>query len=212
MKYGKMMKGIGVAALALTVVSSCIVGGTLAKYTTTATGQGSAIVAKWAPKFSDESGTEYSNETKVELTDTTVSKANKVTSKRVAPGTQGSFEVQVSKEDTEVAFKYSVKISNLSTGWPENLKFYSDDTYSTPITPVQENGEDVYPVIPEATMLLDASTTTVSKTVYWKWPFETGVGESAVAESDKKESELGKKDESARSMSFDISCVATQVE
>ena len=38
---------LGALALALTLVSTCLMGGTLAKYTTTVTGTATATVAKW---------------------------------------------------------------------------------------------------------------------------------------------------------------------
>ena len=213
MKYGKMMKGIGVAALALTVVSSCIVGGTLAKYTTTVTGQGSAIVAKWAPKFTKDGG-DFTGSTVVKLSDTTATGQNKVIADRIAPGTQGSFAFEIAKGDTEVAFEYSVEISDLSDNWPEQLKFYTDAECKTEAELVQNAaGKNVYQVIKPTQILTNSSSTGDSGTIYWKWAFEeTGAPES-IAARDALDSSLGaKENENDRTMTFKISCIATQIQ
>ena len=210
MKYGKMMKGIGVAALALTVVSSCIVGGTLAKYTTTATGNGSAVVAKWAPSFKNGNN-EFSDGTTVLLEDTSVD-ANRLKAQTIAPGTKGNFDIVVSRGDTEVAFNYSVTISDL-TNCPKNLKFYSDDSYTTEITPETVDGKTIYKVIANTTMDADADPVTDIQTghVYWQWPFEASV-EASKAAWDQDDNAAGTAADADRKMTFKINCTATQVQ
>lgn len=210
MKYGKLAKRFGVAAFALTVASSCIVGGTLAKYTTTVAGTGSAIVAKWAPSFkTGTNGGAFQDSINVKLTDTTLN--SKVVDGKIAPGTDGSFSVQVSRGDTEVEFKYSVSISDLQNR-PANLKFYKDSGFGTEL-PETSPGSGVYELSSDDTMGL----TDVDKTlnVYWKWPYEVSGEESAAAESrDTADSDTGNKataSEAAATMTFKVNCTATQV-
>jgi len=212
MKYGKMMKGIGVAALALTVVSSCIVGGTPAKYTTTATGNGSAVVAKWAPSFKNGND-EFSDSTTVLLEDTSVN-ANRLKAQTIAPGTKGNFDIVVSRGDTEVAFDFSVTISDLAN-CPKNLKFYSDSSYTTEINPETVDGKTIYKVIANTTMDADADPTTGAKTghVYWQWPFESSAAEEASkAAWDNDDNAAGTAADADRKMTFKINCTATQVQ
>ena len=213
MKYGKMMKGIGVAALALTVVSSCMVGGTLAKYTTTATGTGSAIVAKWAPSFKGgTNGGNFEDSIDVKLTDTTLN--GKVVNGKIAPGTDGSFSVQVSRGATEVEFTYSVSISDLKNR-PANLKFYSDNSFTSDKELVETSvGSGIYELSSSDTMGLTDSDKTL--TVYWQWPYSVDSESSSPAEEsrDAADSEAGNKataSEAAATMSFKVNCTATQV-
>ena len=210
MKYGKMMKGIGVAALALTVVSSCIVGGTLAKYTTSVAGTGTAIVARWAPSFGDGTN-EFTNGFTVDLSSTGVAGDDKVAADRIAPGTQGGFAVEVSNgAATEVPFKYSVIISNLSTNWPDNLKFYSDQSCTTEIKVETSGSNSGKYIVLDGNMALSNTEKKEKKDIYWKWPFtESGKEESR----DAKDSTLAAQEsQDARTLTFDIACVAEQLE
>jgi len=198
-----MMKGIGVAALALTVVSSCMVGGTLAKYTTTATGTGSAIVAKWAPSFKDAAGGTYTNDTVVKLTDTTVSE-NKVAKDRVAPGTDGSFSVQVGGNGTEVGFTYTITISEVNN-MPKNLKFYKEDG----TTELDKEG-DVYVLTPQDNTIAAGATGDKTITVNWKWPYENAAGETANDADDSAAGVAG--GENGTKMAFKVNITATQID
>ena len=59
---------LGALALSLTLVSTCLMGGTLAKYTTTVTGTATATVAKWV--FNAYDATDNTKQFNVKLTDT----------------------------------------------------------------------------------------------------------------------------------------------
>ena len=204
MKYGKMMKGIGVAALALTVVSSCIVGGTLAKYTTTATGQGSAIVAKWAPSFTS-GGSEFKDGTTISLKDTGVT-VDKVAADRIAPGTKGSFAIEVGRGTTEVGFTYALTISNVNN-MPKNLKFYTEDK-----TELTASADGVYNLTPadagNPTKYTIAANDSAKKTVTvnWEWPYEAGAPDQTANDADDTTDGTN-----ANEMTFDINITATQV-
>ena len=200
MKYGKMMKGIGVAALALTVVSSCMVGGTLAKYTTTATGTGSAIVAKWAPSFQDGDGNAFTDSTVVSLKDTTVDPKT-VADGKIAPGTAGSFSVKVGRGATEVGFSYTITISEVNN-MPKNLKFYDEDG-TTELTAV----DGVYTLTPNENTVAADATTEKTITVNWKWPYKADGADPTANDTD--DSSDGA---SAATMTFKVNITATQVQ
>ncbi len=91
----KKSKTIIVAAivLMLCLITTCVVGTTLAKYTTQGTGNDSAQVAKWGVKIEIQGDKLFSNEYK-NPTDTEVTV--KSTSDVVAPGTSGSTTFSIS--------------------------------------------------------------------------------------------------------------------
>jgi len=211
MKYEKLMKRFGAVAFALTVASSCIVGGTLAKYTTTVAGTGSAIVAKWAPSFkAGTNGGAFRDSINVKLTDTSLN--SKVADDKIAPGTDGSFSVEVSRgANTEVGFTYSVSISDLNNR-PANLMFYKDSGFTTPLT---ESGGVYALTSGDAHIMPTGTPDKDTLTVYWKWPYEVDTEASSAAESrDAADSEVGNKataSEAAATMTFKVNCTATQM-
>lgn len=211
LKYGKWMKRFGAVAFALTVASSCIVGGTLAKYTTTVAGTGSAIVAKWAPSFKGKTGGAsgtFNDSVDVELKDTTL--GNKVTDGKIAPGTDGSFSIQISPGATDVMFKYSITLSNF-TNQPKNLKFYSDSTFTTELTE-KSAGSGIYELYKDEEMALNGAD--VTKTIYWQWPYNVSTESSSEAESrDAEDSDTGNKAtvSNADKMTFKVNCEAIQM-
>lgn len=189
MRAGKVVKGLGMAAVALTLVSACMVGSTLAKYTTSLTGSGSAVVAKWAPKFTSGDAA-FTNSTVVSLKDTTIG-TNKLTADKIAPGTDGSFSIVVEHDSgSDVAFHYTITMTN-KQGMPTNLKFYSDAGFTTEITTDELVSADL--------MLGDGAATA---TVYWKWATGTTAEDAADTANGV----------AAGEGTFDITCTATQIE
>jgi len=141
-------------------ISAYSVGGTYAKYTTTANVSGSAQVAKWAIAFSDGENT---------ITDGTsfnlgITADANVVSDKIAPGTNGSFTFGVDSTGTEVSYNYLISFT--VDNKPTNLKFYSDSAYTNEITAV--NG--VYTVVNTDVTL--GSTVPANTTVYWVWEYD----------------------------------------
>lgn len=113
---------LGALTLALTLITTCLMGGTLAKYTTTVTGTGSADVAKWSFKV-NKSNTEFQE---IKLSDT-VNYTN-VKEKTIAPGTAGSFKLELDGFGSDVGIDYTVVIKNGSDEkLPEALEFKIND-------------------------------------------------------------------------------------
>ena len=153
-------KNLGLIVLLLLVtVTFAGVAGTYAKYTAEITGkQGTATVAKWA--FDTENQNKTLNVELAPTADATTLVANKI-----APGTSGSFAINLSNANSEVGVDFTVGLGN-ATNVPTNLKFYKDSSYTEELTtagsitgtlaPKNSTGEDV--------------------TIYWKWLYETPAG------------------------------------
>lgn len=187
---------LGVLVVALTLVSTCLLGGTMAKYVTDVTGTGSATVAKWS--FKATNGTDTT--ANVDLASTAY---GNVAEKKIAPGTEGSFDIEIDASGSEVAVDYTIAFSNLQNK-PDNLKFYADKEGKTEILDLGNykglNG----------TITLDKVNTKVTKTVYWKWPYETGSGD-AIKAADVVDTTAGAKEtDGDRKVSFDIKVTGTQ--
>ena len=111
-KKNWVLRLMGVA-LMFTLVSTSLLGGTLAKYITTGGGNDTARVAKWG--FTGINNVELF---KTAYTDTsageTVKSAN--TDKIVAPGTKGTFSFTVAGGASEVAARITFAFTETNTG------------------------------------------------------------------------------------------------
>ena len=129
MKAGKVVKSLGMAAVALTLVSACMVGSTLAKYSSEVTGTGTAVVAKWALKAGSTDGAS----TFANFTLNQTSSSTGVTDGTIAPGTSGKIPVYYDLSGTEVATKLTVEVQvDDKTKLPENFVMKTSD--GTPVT------------------------------------------------------------------------------
>lgn len=127
MKKNKMLR-MASALLVLTLLTTCIIGGTFAKYTTSGTATDTARVAKWGVEVEctgNAFATEYAT------TDTTVSGITKsvVTAagtgadgkNLVAPGTSGGLFKSSITGTPEVAVKVTTNAELKLTGWTINI-------------------------------------------------------------------------------------------
>lgn len=178
------LRNLGVMAVVLCLVTTSLLGGTLAKYTTEITGTGSATVAAWSFKVNDNASTI----SEVKLTDTSLN--SKVTDSKIAPGTDGSFDVKIDASGSDVAVGYKIAFSNV-TNQPKNLKFYSDSNF--------ENEIDLTTGIEDEIALADVGTA-VTETIYWQWAYDD------TAASNKDNTDAGK------AMSFTITVTGTQLD
>ena len=106
---------LGALALALTLITTCLTGGTLAKYTSSTVGTGTATVAKWAVVLK-ANGTNQTSETfTFDLTDTGINKSN-VVDKKIAPGSTGSIPIEIDAAGSEVAATLSYTIDKSAIG------------------------------------------------------------------------------------------------
>ena len=179
-----------VVLLLLVGLTSGYVASTYAKYTSNVAGSGTAYVAKWA--FADDN--DYT-ELNIELADTV--DATTLVADRIAPGTSGALEIEITNEHTEVGVDFTVTLGNV-TNKPANLKFYSDSSFTTEITPGSYS---------RSGHLQAGYAGAVAVPIYWQWEYYTSAANDA---TDTTRGEAGGEDGDA--MTISLSIVGTQVE
>ena len=160
----KRKKSLLVIVLLLLVgLTGAYVSSTYAKYTSTIDdNSGSVTVAKWA--FATDNA---SQDLTIDFTETY--DATTLVGDRIAPGTSGSFNIAVVNTNTETGVDFTLKIKS-ATNVPTNLKFYSDESFSTVITPGTGTVTG---------QLAAGDATGLSVPIYWKWEYETADGDGA---------------------------------
>lgn len=182
--------------LMCTIVTSCFVSSTFAKYTSTVTGTGTARVAKWDVTVNGQKET-------AEVDVFTHADANTMVTgadgkKIIAPGTQGSFNVVLSnKSEVTAAFDMSATTVN-EAGVP--LQWSVDGT----------NWEDDFADLGVAGLTgnIAIGGADVTKTFYWKWAFDA-TDNPADGQTDATDTTLGIAGTATPTVS--LSAVFTQV-
>lgn len=142
--------------LLLVGVTSYYVSGTYAKYVGQVEGQGSATVAKWAFEAEHEDVDFTVNLAKTYDASTLVGG-------KIAPGTQGSFDIELTNTQSEVGYNYVITLGDVDKV-PTNLVF--TDAEGNTLTP----GTGTI----EGTIAVGGSKTV---TVSWAWAYETENGD-----------------------------------
>lgn len=177
----------------LIILMSFIGVNTLAKYISKVNGTGLAEVAKWSFKVNGETSTI----SQIKLIDTVDSK--NIVKGKIAPGTNGAFDLNIDATGTEVDTNYQVKFQN-ETSKPQNLKFvYDGNTYTT----LTELSNSLKGVIKN-----DEEDKQKNIHIDWKWDFESDSSDSNVVEqyniADTNDAQ------SISNYSFDIVIIGTQ--
>lgn len=169
MKKSKTMRAASFL-LVLTLMTSCFVGSTFAKYTSTATGSDTARVAKWSIEVNDiQIAVDSSPTVTFDLFETTIDsnvKEGTSTEAIIAPGTSGQFALIV-ENLSEVNAQYTIALTEANTG---NIPLQ----YSV-------NGTEWKDSITELGMTeltnqaIAMGTGTDTRTVYWRWIFDNTV-------------------------------------
>ena len=157
--------------LVLTLITTSLVAGTYAKYTTEYTGTGTVVVAKWQADLGVDSAP-ITDDFDFNLFDTTgdtgvLQSLNTTSGAIIAPGTSGSFTFTYDTSDSEVAHSLLVALDvsgDLITDL-SYLEFRDTNSSGSLITPV-----DGVITFVNADYAAGAGPS-VSKTVYWSWPF-----------------------------------------
>lgn len=192
MKKTKMTKLLAVL-LVVCMMSTSVVGGTLAAYTSEVTGTGTVTVAAWGIGFKN-GGNTTSEDFTISVA-TTKDSNSLVESTVIAPGDTGSFSLAItdSLAKAEVAYTYSIKIEN-ANNLP--IKFYTDSDCTTAwsdITGVVEAGEQI-----------SNSTTVANATIYWQWETYSDTSDTAWGVEAAKES-------GTTDYTFEVTMSATQL-
>ena len=179
---------IGALALALTLITTSMMGSTLAKYASEAVGTGTVAIAKWDVEMKDGKG---------ELGETfsftlagTKNNNSKVAEDVVAPGDTGVIKYII-HDGGNTQVNYTAKIE-LNTDDLSDIgsviKFYTDDKYTIPWADIKE--EVVAKTSPYTASDIEGN-------IYWKW----------VSDSDTEDTKLG---ESAPTGTFTVTLSAEQ--
>ncbi len=171
-KNGKRSSLIILVLLLLVGLTSAYVASTYAKYTEElADKDGEAIIAKWS--FVEDNA---SSNFDVDLTETIP--AAKLTADRIAPGTAGTFTIELKNDNTETGIDVSIVLGEV-TNAPANIVFISDNqplpanrTFTRHLDAVGSNG-----------------TTSQTLVINWYWPYEDN---DNLAAQDLADTTLGK--------------------
>lgn len=164
--------------LVFVLVTSCFVGGTFAKYASQASGSDTATVAKWSFEVG---GTEIATSTETKITVdlfNTIKDSDRVTNEtdvvtdKIAPGTSGSFTININNT-SDVTADYVVEIASVELN-SVPLEFSLDgNSWVTDIDTIKVNGT------------LASGTNENCDEIHWRWLY------SVDTNKDKADTELG---------------------
>lgn len=209
MKRKKSIAGrLGMAAFALTLVTTCISGGTLAKYASEVSGTGTAVTAKWVFKAGSSEGAESITTFKLGETTNTAT----VAKEKIAPGTSGTVPLYYDLSGTEVKtnLKISIKVDDVSK-LPTNFKIacngvtkgktdFTNDSY------VEFMTKDIS--VDTSTGVLTVADAKAQKDITWEWAFETGTDADSKKTGNTADTTDGK---AANTATFTVKVEATQL-
>jgi len=169
---------IAVLVLALALITSCFVGTTFAKYTSTAAGDDTVQVAKWAFKMNDTNIAQTETFTfdlfNTIMDEDTEEAETDVVENKIAPGTYGEFEIAFVNE-SEVTSTYAIEFSIVDpdddspitnpTVFP--IEFSTDGTNWKTVDKIAELNV-------AATQLAALTNPANPVTVQWRWAFGDG--------------------------------------
>ncbi len=181
MKKSKTMRAASFL-LVLTLMTSCFVGSTFAKYTSTGSGEDTARVAKWDIQLEGAAMTETFTFNLFDYTDTNVDVNGSGSEKVIAPGTQGSFTIDLQNK-SEVTAQYTIDytVTN-NSNIPVEYSIDNGTTWT----------KDLGDVTTPVTLSMDASTPT-EVNVQWRWAFTGGTSTNFTSsQTDTSDTSLGK--------------------
>ena len=168
MKNNKMMR-IAAVILMMTLLTTCAISGTFAKYTASASGEDTARVAKWDITYNSGNledtitfglfDTAKIGDTKTSAADDTNVKnaANASDAAIIAPGTTGSFTFTISNK-SEVTAQYKIDYTVTNSGIPIEYSVDNGLTWTTDLADVEFTN-------------LTIETGTAEITIQWRWAF-----------------------------------------
>lgn len=190
----KKSKKIVLLVIAIVAITLLFVGGrAYAKYMARVTGQGTADIAAWSFKVNE-------NEEKLQTISlkSTINNSSLVNNK-IAPGTEGEFQIKLDATGSEVGINYVIKFENESQK-PTNLKFtYDGKTYNS----LKNLQQDL-----TGTINANDENKVEAITVGWNWKYETGNTAQEIASNDLIDTQDAKQ---MTNYTFDIIVTGTQV-
>lgn len=208
MRKNKIMRAAS-GLLVATLLTTSVISGTFAKYTSSASGSDQARVAKWSFKVKDTdivSSRSYTFDLfkTVNGYDDTTDDAevkNGTDENIIAPGTSGSFALEL-KNESEVTAKYAIDFTETNAS-------QVPIEYSTNKTDWKSSINDLNIAADDTETALAYTDGTKTITVYWRWAYEAA--QTPVRnQSDSNDTALGIAGTGTVSVKADIT--ATQVD
>ncbi len=168
MRKNKMLR-MASALLILVLLTTSVVGGTFAKYVTTAEGTDTARVAKWGVTFT--AGSDLFAESYKDPTDTNVTvKVSATGTNLVAPGTTGTgFSITNSTTTApEVSYNVTIKLDSTNAKVP-TLNYTPKNSSATTYAPVKFSVYNGSTKIKDNMSLSDLTTTFDGTKVIYKY-------------------------------------------
>lgn len=186
MKKNNKLGKFAVFVLLITIIAVILVANTYAKYITSKDLEAVATVAKWSIKLGGKDITQNEAVTFDLFTtvkDTDGNEEIDVSANRIAPGTQGSFDIEL-ENASEVTAKYTVT-------------FESQNASNIPVEFSVDEGKTWKTDIKELTLtdVLEAgakTSTTESPKISWRWVFERGTEDPEKTTNNEDDTALGK--------------------
>ena len=190
----KKTKIVLIVIVIAVILVSFIGGQAYAKYMSKVTGNGVGEIAQWRFKVNE-------NEEKMQTISLNSTIYNFTLSNgRIAPGTAGSFEINIDGSGAGVAIFYTVNFQN-ETEKPKNLKFKYDGKEFESIELLN------HWIV--GTIHGDTDAQQRSFIIEWEWPYETGNTPEEIAENDERDTIDAKNISDYR---FDVVVTGTQVQ
>ena len=186
-------KAVVIIAILVAIILSFVGGQTYSKYVTEVRGDGTAQIATWDFKVNGQK-----EEVQTISLGSTYDSSTLVNGK-IAPGTEGNFQIIVDATGSDVGIDYKIKFSDETTK-PTNLKFYYQEVEYNSIL---ELGDALSGTI-------NANDKNKSKTfdIKWKWNYETGSNPTEIASNDKIDTQNAQE---ITNYEFDVIVSGTQV-
>lgn len=176
MKKNKLMR-VACALLVITLLSTCVISGTFAKYVSQTHGDDIVTVAKWSVIYTEndaEQGTQIAVSSKDKngaptigfdlfntILDSDKGVENDVAEGKIAPGTRGALKFEI-KNESEVTAKMNLQVAETNNS-SIPLTFKMNGVSGSSISDVL-NGQQ------EADMVI-AMGASKTYTIEWEWPF-----------------------------------------
>lgn len=189
----KNKKIVLITIVAIIIIVSFIGGQVYAKYMSKITGSGTADIASWSFKVNEK------DEKMQTISLNSTINNNTLVNNKIAPGTEGNFQIKIDATGAEVGIDYKIIFEN-EKNKPTNLIFeYENKKYNS----IVELQKDLI-----GTINADEKEKIKTLNINWKWPYETGKNQNEINQNDVIDTNEAK---NISNYTFDVIITGTQV-
>ena len=180
MKNGRL-KAIIILVLIISVIA--IIGFAFARYITRLNGGATADIAKWSFKVNGKTNENFVID--LASTRTGIAQEAEVQEGYIGPGTAGAFQLVLDATGSEASLEYDI---NMNVDYidnrvfPKNIIFYTDSTMQNAIYHTDNN------INLNGFIGWNDGSKVHTKTIYWKWDYETGSTQNEINTNDELDS------------------------